>query len=79
MNQNLHLCVTSVLVVQSVDNYEFALPPTVLYPFDEKTLKPIEFYIRTPGGAKFIVFFEKINGTFWFNYGKMRFRKIGKI
>jgi len=70
---------SSVLVVQNVDKHEFALPPTVLYPFDKKTLKPMEFYTRMPGGAKLIVFFEEIDGILWFNYESFRFRKIGKI
>ena len=69
----------SSLTVQSIDKHEFAILPTVFFPNEKHTLTPMEFYTRFPGGAKFIVFFEEIDGILWFNYERLRFKKIGKL
>jgi hypothetical protein len=65
--------------MQSKEKSEFAFPPTTFLPLDNESLTPMEFYIRGPGGSKFIVFFEEINGELWFNYERMRFKKISKL
>jgi len=67
------------LRVEEIEKYEFAIPPMVFFPYNEDDMKPMEFYTRNPGGAKFIVFFEEIDGDLWFNFDRSRYKKIGKL
>lgn len=67
------------LRIEEIEKYEFAIPPMVFFPYDKDDMRPMEFYLRDPGGAKLIVFFEEIDGDLWFNFERSRYKKIGKL
>jgi len=67
------------LRVEEIEKHEFAVPPMVFFPYNENDMRPMEFYLRDTGGAKFIVFFEEIDGDLWFNFERSRYKKIGKL
>lgn len=52
-------------------------PKIEIIPLEIKNLNPMEFYTREYGGAKSIIFFEKINGQLWLNYNCFRLKRIG--
>lgn len=67
------------LRVENIEKSEFAIRPMAFFPLNEDEMEPMEFFTRNPGGAKFIVFFEEIDGDLWFNFERSRYKKIGKL
>ena len=67
------------LTLSPVEENSFAQPPMNLLPMENDNLNPMEFYIRGPGGTKFIIFFENIDEQLWLNFERTRYKRIGPL
>ncbi|MHA1562838.1 MAG: serine hydrolase domain-containing protein [Promethearchaeota archaeon] len=67
------------LTISPVEKTTFSEPPMSFLPLENDHLNPMEFYSRLPGGAKFLIFFENLNGQLWLNFERIRYKRIGPL